>query len=252
EHVVVPADLVQRGGLAEAGHVGVFAGILLAAPGVVGVGDLFDFLIGQFAPGAVHHHAHVAGIDEQHLPAAVAQSGLPDQAVAAALGQDPEAGGDPGGVAQLARQRHHAVHHVGFQHGLADLAFAALVGTHGAVGQHHARDAVGGEVVVDVLQPGVVGVAHGRHAELPARVLAQALAAPVGDVERRVGEDEVGLHGSAVASTLGRELVLVETALVVPEDPGVDAAHRQVHLAQAPAGVVALLPVDGDVADAAA
>src|SRR5690606_2864393 len=187
EHVVVLADLVQRGRLAEAGHVGVFARVFLTAPGVVGVGDLFDFLIGQFAPGAVHHHAHVAGVDEQHLPAAVAQA-LTGVLVA---GQEPQAGGDLGGVEQLARQRHHAVHHVRFQHGLADLAFAALLRAHGAVGQHHTRGAVGGQVVVDVLQPGVVGVAHGRYAELPAHVVAQALAAPVGDVERRVGEDEV-------------------------------------------------------------
>src|SRR5690606_20217704 len=130
------------------------------------------------------------GIDEQHLPAPVAQ------AVANVLvaGQEPQAGRDLGGIEELARQGHHAVHHVGFQHGPADVTFAALVGTHGAVGQHYARGAVGGEVVVDVLQPGVVGVAHGRHAELPAHVFAQTLAAPVGDVERRVGEDEVGLE----------------------------------------------------------
>src|SRR5690606_5680357 len=240
----VLADVVQRGGLAEAGHVGVLTGILLAAPGVVGVGDLFDFLVGEFAPGAVHHHAHLAGVDEQHLPAAVAQLGFLYQAVVASFGQNPEAGGDLGGVEELARQRHHAVHHVGLDHGLADFAFAALLRAHGAVGQHHARGAVGGEVVVDVLDPRIVGVAHGRYAELPAHVFAQALAAPVGDVERRVGEDEVELEVA--------QLVLVEAAFVVPADVGIDAAHRQVHLAQPPGGVVALLSVDGDVPDAAA
>ena len=49
-----------------------------------------------------------------------------------------------------------------------------------------------------------------------------------------------------------RQFVLVEAALVVPADVGVDAAHGEVHLAQPPGGVVALLPVDGDVAEPAA
>jgi len=78
----------------------------------------------------------------------------------------------------------------------------------------------------------------------PAHVLAQALAAPVGDVERRVGED-------VVEAQIG-EFVLVETSLVVPADVGVDAAYGEVHLGKAPGGVVALLAVDGDVADAPA
>src|SRR5690606_32745104 len=136
------------------------------------------------------------------------------------------------------------IYGVRFDHGLADLAFAALVGAHGAVGQHHASGAKGGEVPVDVLQPGVVGVAYRWHAELPARVLAQAVAAPVGDVEGRVGEDVVEAQVA--------QFVLVEAALVVPADIGVDAAHGQVHLGQAPGGVVALLAIDGDVADAPA
>ena len=97
---------------------------------------------------------------------------------------------------------------------------------------------------MDVLQPGVVGVADGRYAEGPARVFAQAVAAPVGDVEGRVGEDVVEAQVA--------QLVLVEAAFVVPADVGVDAAHGQVHLGQAPGGVVALLAVDGDVADAPA
>src|SRR5690606_13512828 len=42
EHMAVLADLVQRGRLAEAGHVGVFARVLLASPSMVGSGDLLD------------------------------------------------------------------------------------------------------------------------------------------------------------------------------------------------------------------
>ena len=47
------------------------------------------------------------------------------------------------------------------------------------------------------------------------------------------------------------ELVAQERALVVPADIGVDAAHGEVHPAQAPGRVVALLPIDGDVRAAA-
>ena len=96
----------------------------------------------------------------------------------------------------------------------------------------------------DVLEPGIVGIAGRRDAVAPADILAQALAAPVGDVEGGIGEDEVGLQV--------REGVLVEAALVVPADVGVDAPHGKVHPGQPPGGVVALLAVDGDVADAPA
>src|SRR5690554_7487672 len=95
-----------------------------------------------------------------------------------------------------------------------------------------------------MLQPGVVGVAYGRYAELPARVFAQAVTAPVGDIKRRVGENVIEAQVA--------QLVLVEAALIIPADIGVDASHGKVHLGQAPGGVVALLPVDGDVADAPA
>ena len=54
-------------------------------------------------------------------------------------------------------------------------------------------------MVNDVLYPGKVGVADGWLAELPAFVVAQTVAAPVGDVERWVGEDKVGFEiGMAV------------------------------------------------------
>jgi hypothetical protein len=46
----------------------------------------------------------------------------------------------------------------------------------------------------NMLHPGEDGVAYGRLAELPAFIVAQAVAAPVGDVEGWVGEDEVGFE----------------------------------------------------------
>ena len=55
--------------------------------------------------------------------------------------------------------------------------------------------AVGRRQVVDkVLDPGVVGVADGRRAVAPAHVVGQQFSRPVRDVERRIGEDVVGLE----------------------------------------------------------
>ena len=246
--MAVFANFFERGGFAEAGNIRVIACFCLAAPGVIGFGNFPDFFVGEFAPGAVYQHAHLAGVDKEHLPAPIAQFVFQHKAIAAVFSQDPQTSRNLCGVKKLPRQRHHAIHDScsigGFEHGLADIAFAGLVGAHRAIGQHHARHATGSQVVVDVLQPCVVGVTHGWHAELPAHVVAQAVAAPVGDIEGRVGEDVVGLEVA--------QFVLVEAALVVPSNVGVDPAHSQVHLGQSPRGVVRLLPVNCNVAYAAA
>ena len=117
-----------------------------------------------------------------------------------------------------------------------------LIRGHGAIGEDEAGHAGGREVVDEVLHPGEVGVAARRHAVLPARVV--VFAAPVGVVEGRVGEDEVGLQ-------IGME-VAVEGVGVLFAEIGVDAADGEVHHGQAPGGGVALLAVDADVAEPAA
>ena len=99
---------------------------------------------------------------------------------------------------------------------------------------------VGRQVVDEVLHPGEVGVARRRHAVLPALVILQQFAAPVAVVEGRIGQHEVGLEV--------RVPVVVEG--VAMGDLRVDAADGEVHLGQPPGGVVGLLAVDGDVADA--
>src|SRR5690606_8305911 len=65
-------------------------------------------------------------------------------------------------------------------------------------------------------------------------------------------ENEIGLHLHAIATGLCREFVFVKTAFVIPEYLRIDTANRQVHLGEPPGGVVALLPIDRDVADTAA
>jgi len=77
-----------------------------------------------------------------------------------------------------------------------------------------------------VLNPGVVGVAHGRFAVSPALVAAQQLARPVADVEGRVSQNEVGLEvGVQVAEERVSRLFA---------EPGLDAVDGQIHVGEAP------------------
>ena len=86
--------------------------------------------------------------------------------------------------------------------------------------------------------PTQVGVARRRDAIPPALVVRQPLAAPVRDVERRIGEDEV-------RSQVGVAVVVEGVAVC---DLALDAADGEVHPGEPPRGVVRLLAVDGDVA----
>ena len=224
QDMVVRPDLLQRRRLAEARHVLIGARVRLAAPGVIGRRDLGDVLVGELLAGAVHHVPELAGVDEQHLAAPVA----PAIAGVLVAGQEPEAGRNLRRVEKLARQGDHAVHHVGFDHRPADVALARLRRGHRTVGQHHARRAVRGKVVEDVLEPGVVGVADRRRAVFPAHVLAQPLAAPVGDVEGRIGEDEVGLAGPCSSSLWKLPSLFQRMSASMPRTARFILASRQV------------------------
>jgi len=85
--------------------------------------------------------------------------------------------------------------------GLANVAFATLIRRHAAIGEDEAGHAGGRGVMDEVLHPGEVGVAARGKSKLPARVV--VFAEPVGVVEGRVGEDEVGTEiGVHVAAEL--------------------------------------------------
>src|SRR5450759_5136183 len=250
EHAAVLGDLFAGGSFAEAGHVGVAGrarlalAARLAAPSVVRTRDARDVLVAQLLVRAVDERAHLAGVDEQRLAAAVAAGAAAPRPVALVARQEPQAYGDLRRVEELAGQGDHAVDKVGLHELLADLPLTALLRAHRSVGEHEAGHALRRQVVDHVLHPGEVGVAHRRRPVLPAHVVAQAVAAPVAHVERRVGEDEVGLEVLV--------LVGVEGVGVVRSQVALEPADGEVHLGQAPGGGVALLPVDGDVALAAA
>ncbi len=89
----------------------------------------------------------------------------------------------------------------------------------------------------DVLHPGEVGVGLRGARVTPAAVV--GLAGPVGHVERRVGQDVVGLEIGQLVVGKG-----VGPRSPSPGGPGVDG---EVHLGQAPGAFIGLLPVDGQV-----
>src|SRR5438128_146099 len=76
EHMAMIADIVERGRLAEAGHVRVLARVLVAAPGMIGAGDLCDVLVAQFAMHAINQHSHLACVDEQRFATAIAEAAI--------------------------------------------------------------------------------------------------------------------------------------------------------------------------------
>ena len=112
--MAVPAHFFQRRALAEAGHVGAAVYLFPAAPGMIGPGDAGDVPTLKLTVGTVDHAAQLAGVDEEHFTVPVAR-------------KEPQAGRDLGRVEEFARQRHHAVHQIGLDQTLPDLAFTGLV-----------------------------------------------------------------------------------------------------------------------------
>lgn len=106
------------------------------------------------------------------------------------------------------RERHHAVHEIRLNEIAPDVALAGCVRGHGAIRHHHAGRASGREVMDHMLYPGKVCIALGRGAVPPAGIVSQPITAPIGDIERWIGEDEVGLEI--------RERVVMEASLAVP------------------------------------
>ena len=95
-------------------------------------------------------------------------------------------------------------------------------------------------MVKKVLEPGVVGVARGwGRAVLPAAVLLEGLAGPVGNVEGRVSNDVIGAEVGVS--------VIKERAFGIPlEVRRIDAADGEIHFGQSPGRQVRFLAVDAD------
>ncbi|MNV32697.1 hypothetical protein D3C71_1240410 [compost metagenome] len=90
-----------------------------------------------------------------------------------------------------------------------------------------------------MLQPGEVGISLGRYAIGPARIFSEFVAAPVGDVERRVGKHVVGPQGLVLV--VGKGVAVGGTQVAVQTVDG------EVHQCQAAGCRHKLLAVNGQV-----
>ena len=95
-------------------------------------------------------------------------------------------------------------------------------------------------MIEEVLDPGVVGVAGRRNAVLPASVCAQQLTGPIAVVKGGIGDYVIGFQVLMA--------VVQKRAFVIPEHlRTVNTPDRQIHPGQTPGGLVAFLPVNGNV-----
>jgi hypothetical protein len=119
------ANVVELSSFAEAGDVGIFINIFVAAPGVVGSGNPRDVFVRQFAVDAVHECAELSRVNKERLASPVTEA-----TILFVPREEPQANGNLRRIEELAWQRDHAVHKVGFDDGLADLTFARLIRRH--------------------------------------------------------------------------------------------------------------------------
>ena len=107
---------------------------------MVGGGDARDVGVAEVALGAVFHVAQVARVNKEGFAAAWF-----------GFVQQPDAGGDLGVGKELAGQGYHRFYQVGFDECAADVAFAAALAAHRAVGKQERHAPCRGEVVEHVL-----------------------------------------------------------------------------------------------------
>ncbi len=154
-------DLGDGCGFAEASDVFVAASNL---PVMVRVGQSLDLRVGEFPMNAIDQNAQLASINEQRRAFAAVSFLLLDASKVGATfvsRQEPQAHRNLSAVEQLPGHCHHAVDEVIFDHRFANVAFAGLVGTHAAIGQDEARDAVRCEMMHEVLNPGKLALPFG-------------------------------------------------------------------------------------------
>ena len=182
--------------------------------------------------GTVNHHAHLTGINEEHL------AGVLLPAV-----EEPYADRYRHVIEQLVWHGDDTLHEVCLNEAAAYVALTSRGGGQGTVGKHQTYAARRREVVHHVLNPCVVGIALRRHSVLPAHVVGKAAGTPVLHVERRICHDEVKL--------LRGMLVIAEGVAPAVAEVGVKSADGKVHVCHLPRIGIKLLTVYRHVAQVA-
>ena len=145
-----------------------------------GAREAFDVLFAEVAVLAVHHVAHVAGVNEERLAFLLFASAY-----------KPERDRDGDAVEELGGHGDYAFDEVRFDDAFADFAFAAGLRAECAVRKNETDFSAGCEVVDHVFDPCEVRIACRREAILPTRVFLQLFLPPVLEVEGRVRHDKV-------------------------------------------------------------
>lgn len=198
-----------------------------------GAREAFDVLFAEVAVLAVHHVAHIAGVNEERLAFLLFASAY-----------KPERDGDGDAVEELGGHGDYAFDEVRLDDAFADFAFTAGLGAESTVRKDKPDFSAGREVVDHVFDPREVRVACRREAVLPARVFLQLFLAPVLEVEGRVRHDEV-------EAFVGVQVV-EECVCVVFAEVRVDAADGHVHFCHFPGVGVGLLSVNAYIVAVAA
>ncbi len=198
-----------------------------------GACEAFDVLFAEVAVLAVHHVAHVAGVDKERLAFLLF-----------AAAYEPERDGNGDAVEELGGHGDYAFDEVRFDDAFADFAFAAGLSAESAVRKDEPDFSAGCEVINHVFDPCEVRVTCRREAVLPARVFLQLFLAPILEVEGRVRHDEV-------EAFVGVQVV-EECVFVVFAEVRVDAADGHVHFRHFPGVGVGLLSVNTYVVAVAA
>ena len=193
-----------------------------------GAREAFDVLFAEVAVLAVHHVAHIAGVNEERLAFLLFASAY-----------KPERDGDGDAVEELGGHGDYAFDEVRFDDAFADFAFAAGLRAESAVRKDEPDFSAGREVINHVFDPCEVRIACGRESVLPARVFLQLFLAPVLEVEGRVRHDEVEAFVDMQ--------VMEERVFVVFAEVCVDAADGHVHFRHFPGVGVGLLSVNAHV-----
>ena len=181
---------------------------------------------------AVHHHAHLTCVDEEHLA----------WILLLAI-EEPYAHRNGDIIKELIWHGNNALHKVSLDKPTADAAFTTRCSSERPIGKHKSDATCWREVMHHVLNPCIVGVAFWGHSILPAHIVSQAACSPFTHIERRISHDEVEL--------LGGVPVIAKRITPAFAKVSFEATDGKVHVRHLPCVGAELLSVDSHVAQVA-
>ena len=153
----------------------------LVGPSLPSRDDPIDIVRFKNTMRPIHHLPQTARIDEKNTVALV--FGI--------FSEQPQRHGDHRRTEKFVGKLNDALHDPCFDHGRPNRPLLRIAGERRRVRHHHGGPASLRELRLDVLKPGEVGLVPWRRTVPPPRVVGRISVGPAGQVERRVGEDDV-------------------------------------------------------------